>query len=150
KGDICKMKKILVTGVNSYVGNSFAEWIKQYPDNCDVDRISVRDDKWKEMDLSIYDVVLHVAGIAHRKETKQNAELYYRVNRDLTYELAINAKKKGVKQFVFFSSMSVYGLNKGIIDKDTPLKPKSHYGISKLQAEEKLNDLADSSFKVAI
>src|SRR5690625_3798975 len=144
------MKKVLVTGINSYVGNRFAEWVKQYPDEYDVDRISVRDAKWKEIELSTYDVIVHVAGIAHRKETKENAELYYQVNRDLANEIATKAKKEKVKQFIFLSSMSVYGLNKGVIDKDTPLRPKSHYGKSKLQAEEEIQDLEDSSFKVAI
>src|SRR5690625_5109469 len=120
------MKKILVTGVNSYFGNRFAEWVEQYPDEYHVDRISVRDDKWKEIDFSAYDSVLHVAGIAHRKETKNNTELYYRVNRDLAYVLAEKAKSDGVKHFIFLSTMSVYGLDEGMIDKDTPLKPKSH------------------------
>lgn len=144
------MKKILVTGVNSYVGNRFAEWIEQYPDDYDVDRISVRDDKWKDIDLSIYDSILHVAGIAHQKETKENEELYYQVNRDLTQELALKAKEAGVIHFVFLSTMSVYGLDEGIIDQHTLLKPKTHYGKSKLEAETFINELADESFKVAI
>lgn len=144
------MKKVLVTGVNSYVGNSFAEWVKQYPYEYDVDRISVRDDRWKSLDLSVYDSILHVAGIAHRKETKKNTMLYYNVNRDLACELANKAKSDGVKHFIFLSTMSVYGLDVGMIDKDTPLKPKSHYGKSKLLAEEKIKRLEDYFFKVAI
>ncbi|NLI68717.1 MAG: NAD-dependent epimerase, partial [Bacilli bacterium] len=60
------MKRILITGKNSYVGNSFAEWVSQYPDKYEVDKISLRTDDWKKKDFSKYDVVLHVAGIAHR------------------------------------------------------------------------------------
>src|SRR5699024_574338 len=129
------MKKILITGVNSYVGNRFAEWVKQYPEEYEVDKISVRGGRWKKMDFSDYDSILHVAGIAHRKETIENKKLYYLVNRDLTNGIALKAKKEGVKQFIFLSSMSVYGLIEGVIDNSTPLKPKSHYGKSKLQAE---------------
>src|SRR5690625_4141421 len=104
------MKRILITGKNSYVGNSFEKWIQKYPNDYQVEKISLRDDSWKSQDFSKYDVILHVAGIAHRKETKGNKELYYKVNRDLTYEIAKKAKTEGVSQFVFISSMSVYGL----------------------------------------
>ncbi|WP_121639071.1 NAD-dependent epimerase/dehydratase family protein [Virgibacillus sp. Bac330] len=144
------MKKILITGKNSYVGNSFAEWAQQYPDQYEIDKISLRNDLWKEVDFSKYDVVLHVAGIAHRKETKENANLYYDVNTNLTYKLAEKAKNNGVTYFVFLSSMSVYGMETGEITIDTVPNPKTNYGKSKLQAEEKIRMLEDSSFKLAI
>lgn len=144
------MKKVLVTGVNSYVGNSFAEWVEQYPEEYDVDRISVRDDKWKEIDLSAYDSILHVAGIAHKKETKENSSLYYKVNRDLTIALAEKAKKENVKQFVFLSTMSVYGVEIGVIDENTRLNPKTYYGKSKKEAEKGIKAIETNDFKVAI
>ncbi len=75
-------------------------------------------------DFLEYDVVYHVAGIAHRKETKENRELYYAVNRDLAYEVAKKSKQDGIKQFIFLSTMSVYGLESGVIDEYTPLNPK--------------------------
>src|SRR5690625_2108945 len=103
------MKKILITGVNSYVGNSFAEWINDYPNDYSVDKISVRGDAWKEVDFSIYDTVLHVAGIAHVSTDEKMKDLYYEVNRDLTIEIAQVAKQAGVKQFVFLSSIIIYG-----------------------------------------
>ena len=143
------MKRVLITGENSYVGNSFADWVKDDPE-FQVDKISLRDDSWKEYDFSIYDVVLHVAGIAHQKETKKNSESYYRVNRDLTVDVAQKAKEKGVNHFIFLSSMSVYGLDTGVINKMTPLKPKTNYGKSKLEAEEAISSLATSSFEIAI
>lgn len=100
--------------------------------------------------FSAYNVVCHVAGIAHQKETAENADLYYKVNRDLALDVAEKAKKAGVGQFIFFSSVSVYGLDEGIIDEDTPLKPKTHYGKSKLEAEILLKNLEDDKFKVVI
>jgi len=144
------VKRILITGKNSYIGNSLEAWLKKDPDNYSIDKISLRDDGWKEKDFSAYDTVVHVAGIAHRKETRDNQQLYYKVNRDLAYEVAQKAQKENVKQFIFFSSMSVYGLEEGVIDENTPLNPTTHYGKSKLQAEEKINELNNNSFKVAI
>ncbi|HLS08313.1 NAD-dependent epimerase/dehydratase family protein, partial [Lentibacillus sp.] len=140
------MKRILITGKNSYIGNSLEAWLKKDPDNYSIDKISLRDDGWKEKDFSAYDTVVHVAGIAHRKETRDNQQLYYKVNRDLAYEVAQKAQKENVKQFIFFSSMSVYGLEEGVIDENTPLNPTTHYGKSKLQAEEKINELNNNSF----
>lgn len=144
------MKKILITGANSYIGTSFGNWVAQWPDKYSVGTINMINNTWKEEDFSRYEVVFHVAGIAHIKETKGNAELYYEVNRDLAFETANKAKAEGVKQFVFLSSMSVYGLEKGVINKNTPFMPDSNYGKSKLQAEELIKTLEDSNFKIAI
>src|SRR5699024_5618173 len=101
------MKKILITGKNSYIGGKFKEWVEQWPDEYIVDEISVRGDEWKEADFSSYDSILHVAGIAHRKETKENENLYYEINQNLAIKVAKKAKKEGIKQFIFLSTMSV-------------------------------------------
>lgn len=144
------MKKILIIGASSYIGNRLEEWLGNYPNIYSIDKISIRDDKWKQVDFSVYDVVFHAAGIVHLKETKENASLYFRVNRDLAHETAIKAKNDGVSQFIFLSSMSVYGVKNGVIDKSSPLNPKSNYGKSKLQAEELIKPLDDDLFKTAI
>ncbi|RDI41652.1 NAD-dependent epimerase/dehydratase family protein [Falsibacillus pallidus] len=144
------MKKILITGKSSYVGTSLQKWLANYPDKYLLDSISLRSESWKDKDFSKYDAVVCVAGIAHIKETKENASLYYKVNRDLAYEVAQKAKFEGVKQFIFLSSMSVYGIESGVIDKSSPLKPKSNYGKSKLQAEELIKPLESNEFKLAI
>lgn len=143
------MKKILITGKNSYIGTSVEKWLLREPDKYSVDTIDMKDSSWKENDFSEYDVVFHVAGIAHIKETADNQDLYYKVNRNLAYDTAQKAKKDGVEQFVFLSSMSVYGIEKGVIDNNTPLKPNSAYGRSKVEAEELINKLQDDSFTVA-
>lgn len=143
------MKSILITGKNSYIGTSFENWLVREPDRYKVDTIDMRDGSWKEKDFSSYDVVFHVAGIAHIKETNENQDLYYKVNRDLAYETAQKAKQDGVGQFIFLSSMSVYGIENGVIDKKTPLKPNSAYGKSKIEAEDLINKLQDDSFTVA-
>lgn len=144
------MKKILITGADSYIGVSFEDYLKQFDDCYKVDTVDMIGDDWKEKDFNGYDVVFHVAGIAHIKETEQNRELYYKVNRDLAIDTAKKAKTDGVAQFVFFSTMSVYGLNEGIITPETEKKPANAYGKSKLMAEEEIRKLQDGNFTVSI
>ncbi|HLR38961.1 MAG TPA: NAD-dependent epimerase/dehydratase family protein [Jeotgalicoccus sp.] len=147
------MKNILITGVNSYVGNRLAEWLKQYPKHYQTEKLSLRDGLWKEKDFSTYDVVVHVAGIAHVSTDPKMEEKYYQVNRDLTIDVAKKAKTEGVKQFIFLSSIIVYGENidnNGVIDEDTIPQPSNFYGNSKLQAEKGIEPLRTSDFKIAI
>ena len=147
------MKKILITGADSYIGTSFERWIERYPDKYSVDTVDMRDNSWREKDFSRYDVLFHVAGIAHVSSDPEMEDLYYKVNRDLTIETAKQAKKAGAKQFVFMSSIIVYGdssSDKRIIDKNTVPKPSNFYGNSKLQAEEGIIPLDCDSFKVVI
>lgn len=143
------MKRVLITGKNSYIGTSVEKWLRKEPSKYDVDSVDMKDGLFREKDFSKYDVVFHVAGIAHIKETKANEHLYYEVNRDLAYETAKKAKEEGVRQFVFLSSMSVYGIEFGVIDNSTMPKPNSAYGKSKLLAEELIRQLEDESFFVA-
>ena len=144
------MKKILITGANSYIGTSFEKYVSHWPDQYQVDKVSLVDGSWRQKDFSAYDVIFHVAGIAHIKETAENAHLYYEVNRDLAVETAKKGKADGVKQFVFLSSMSVYGMDEGAVSMETVPAPKSNYGKSKLQAEEGLKPLQDAGFAIAI
>ncbi|APM40302.1 NAD-dependent epimerase/dehydratase family protein [Clostridium kluyveri] len=144
------MKKILISGANSYIGTSFENYVKQWANEYEVDTVDMVDENWNNKSFLGYDTVFHVAGIAHIKETKENAPLYYKVNRDLVYEVAKKVKEEGVKQFIFLSSMSVYGMETGVINRDTVPAPKSDYGKSKLQAEELISPLQDSMFNIAI
>lgn len=147
------MKHILITGVNSYVGNKFTEWMDNYPGEVSIEKKSVRHDQWKEIDFSKYDSILHVAGIAHVSTDPNMEDLYYKVNRDLTIHMAEKAKASGVKQFIFMSSIIVYGDSKkenGLIDENTEPKPSNFYGRSKLEAETGIQALQSNEFKVAI
>lgn len=149
------MKKILITGSNSYIGTSFEKWVAQWPDKYSVDTIDMIDGTWKEKDFSLYDVVFHVAGLAHVSTDPKMESLYYKVNRDLTIETAKKAKNEGVKQFIFMSSIIVYGdsshINKKrVIDRNTLANPTNFYGNSKLLAEEGIKSLEDDEFKIVI
>ncbi|MFD1772533.1 NAD-dependent epimerase/dehydratase family protein [Paenibacillus rhizophilus] len=148
-------KKILITGKSSYIGTSFIKWVSQWPDQYEVEEISVKGEEWKKHDFSGYDTVLHVAGIAHVSADPKLEDLYYKVNRDLTIEVAKKAKNDGVKQFIFMSSIIVYGDSGGINEKKiitehTIPQPTNSYGNSKLQAEEGIKSLEDAEFKIVI
>lgn len=152
------MKKILITGAGSYIGTSFEEYMKQWPEKYQVDTLDMIGYGWMKYDFSGYDTVYHVAGIAHSdngKISKEKAKLYYEVNTKLTIRTAMKAKKSGVKQFIFMSSAIVYGDSapigkKKVITRDTPVSPANCYGDSKVKAERGLKKLEDGNFKVVI
>lgn len=144
------MTNILITGAGSYIGTSFATYLQQWPQDYHVDTVDMIGDTWRHTDFSFYDAVFHVAGIAHIKETAENAHLYYEVNRDLAVETAQKAKDAGVKHFVFLSSMSIYGMVEGIITADTKPNPNSNYGKSKWEAETQIAALCDEHFAVSV
>ncbi len=151
-------KKILVTGVNSYIGNAFRSYMEQYPEEAEVAGISVRNDAWKTLDFSGYDSIFDVAGIAHADTGHVSEDVkrqYYAVNCDLTVALAKKAKEAGVRQFVFMSSAIVYGDSAPIgfqrmITRKTLPAPADFYGDSKLQAENGILPLADERFHIAV
>ncbi len=153
------MKRLLITGANSYIGTSFENYIKaNFGKEYVIHTVDMIDGSWREKNFSGYDAVFHVAGIAHSDNGKISPErekIYYAVNTDLTVETAKKAKADGVGQFIFMSSAIVYGgsapigKNK-IITKDTHTSPANCYGDSKVQAENGILPLNDESFKVVV
>ena len=152
------MKKILITGANSYIGVSVEQYLSQWPNDYLVDTVDMVDGSWREKNFHGYDAVLHVAGLVHQPKTKndpEQAERYDRINHLLAVETARKAKGEGVHQFLFMSSASVYGLSAPVgkvvmITEDTPLNPTDNYGISKKRAEEDLALLRDENFRLAV
>lgn len=147
-------KKVLITGAYSYIGESVENWLKKTPDKYIVDTLDMIGNAWKGYDFSSYDVVYHVAGIAHAdvgNVTEEQKKLYYQVNTDLAVETAKKAKEACVKQFIFMSSMIVYsGCKEKIITATTEPKPLNFYGDSKWQADQNIRELEDESFKVVV
>ena len=148
------MKKVLITGANSFVGVNVEKWLLRNPQEFQVDTVDTMNDAWKKADFRKYDAVFHVAGIAHVDPKPEMASLYYKVNRDLTVEIAQWAKDHGVKQFIFMSSKIVYHASKSlkgdVVTKNTQPKPNDFYGDSKLQAENNLKKLETPDFKIVI
>lgn len=152
------MKHVLITGANSYIGTSFEKWIQENHAGMKTDTLDMVGEGWKEKDFREYDSVFHVAGIAHAdvgRVTEEQKALYYKVNTELTIACAKKAKAEGVRQFIFMSSIIVYGESAGIgknrvITSKTLPAPANFYGDSKVKAEEGLLKLADGNFRVVI
>lgn len=139
------MKKVLITGAGSYVGESVRKYILGKDPSFLIDAVDTFGDNWKKADYSQYEVVFHVAGIAHVNADPKMEPLYYKVNRDLTIEVARHAQAAGVKQFIFMSSQIVFhesqSLKTEVLTAETKPNPNGFYGDSKLQAEEGLKAL---------
>lgn len=157
------MKKILITGANSYIGNVFRQYMdanqaEHQESRWLIDSISLQDDAWEQASFSGYHTILHMAGIAHAdvgKVSKEGREQYYRVNRDLAVRAAKKARAEGVRQFVYMSSVIIYGDSAPVgrqkhITADTAPAPANFYGDSKYQAETELQKLTTAVFQVAI
>lgn len=142
------MIRVCITGAGSYIGTHIALHLAAH-EGFEVAELDVAR-PWDGEMLRGFDAVVHVAGIAHQKETDENRALYTAVNRDLALEAAAAAKAAGVRQFVFFSSMSVYGLTTGRITAETVPAPNTAYGQSKWEAEQGLAQLEDDTFRVAV
>lgn len=66
--DRTQVKKVLITGAGSYIGEAFENYTREnYADNFQIDTVDMLDDIWRTKDFSKYDIVYHVAGIAHEK-----------------------------------------------------------------------------------
>ena len=153
------MKNVLITGANSYIGISFEQYVAEhYPKEILIDTVDMIDGSWRKKDFSAYDVVYHVAGLAHADVGNVSEAVkakYYAVNTDLAIETAQKAKAQGVRQFVFMSSAIIYGESapygkKKRITRDTDPAPANFYGDSKWQADKGVRKLADDSFTVTV
>lgn len=149
------MKKILITGAGSYVGESVRKYmLATAPGEFEIDAVDTMNDAWRKADFARYDVVYHVAGIAHVNADPKMEPLYYKVNRDLTIEVAKEAKDAGVRQFIFMSSQIVFhesqSLKTEVLTRETKVNPNGFYGDSKLQAEIGLHKLESDTFKVCV
>lgn len=153
------MKRVLITGAHSFVGTNFEKYVAEhYASDLAIDTIDMKDGSWKSRDFGEFDIVYHVAGLAHAdvgnvsEETKKK---YYAINTDLAIETCKKAKADGVKQFVFMSSAIVYGDSAPYgtskrITKDTEPSPANFYGDSKWQADKGVRELGSDDFTVTV
>ena len=142
------MTKVLITGANSFVGTNFRKF-SQYED---IEEISLYENRPEDIDFGKYDVVLHLAAIVHQSKSIPESE-YFSINRDLCLRVAEHAKKAGIKQFVFLSTVKVYGEfvpKFGLCNENSKCIPDDAYGRSKYEAEIGLNKLEDDNFTVSI
>ena len=138
----------MVTGASGFLGSRFCEVAKE---DFEIRPVSLQNKKVENVDFSGVDAVLHLAGIAHRMKTTE-PDLYESVNSELTYRIAREAKKQGVKHFIFVSTIKVYGADSTDrpIGLDTACNPQDDYGKSKFNGEQHIRKLESPAFRVAI
>ncbi|MGE0088137.1 MAG: NAD-dependent epimerase/dehydratase family protein [Bacteroidales bacterium] len=139
--------KVAVTGSSGFIGLYFTANNPEFA----ITEIDLLNNKIESVSFEGFDSVLHLAAIAHQKANDEN--IYYTVNRDLAYKTALRAKEHGVKQFVFMSTVKVYGefSEPGKpFDESSDCNPKDAYAKSKFEAEKLIKSLEDNTFKVAI
>lgn len=152
------MKRILITGQNSYIGTQVERFLKSYGDAYQIETLDMHGAAWLDYDFTGFDVVFHVAGIAHSDRGRISAEqkdAYDKVNFALTRDTAQKAKEAGVCQFIFMSSIIVYGESSRMgkdkrITRETKTAPANAYGMSKLNAETAIRQMCTEAFRVCI
>lgn len=144
------MKSVIITGEGSYIGTMLCKHLLAQNGMYAVQIVSTVEASPESFDFCGADAVINVAAIVHRKDTPGMQSLYDSVNRDLAVIIAEKAKSDGVPLLIQFSTMSVYGMQTGVITKSTPPHPVTAYAKSKLEAERRIAPLADESFAVAI
>lgn len=152
-------KRVLITGAGSYIGESFSQYArKHYGQNFVIDTMDMTAGDWRDKSFAGYDAVLHVAGIAHSDIGDADDAVkarYYSINTDLAVETAKKCKEDGVRQFLFLSSMIIYGEaapygKEKVIDESAIPGPANFYGDSKWQADQGVRALKDENFAVAV
>lgn len=160
------MKNILVTGSEGYIGAVLVPRLleKGYKvrgvDTCFYGRFNkgknfglIKEDlrDITKIDLKNIDAVIHLAALSNDPIGELDPNLTDEINYKATVNLAKEAKKQGVKRFLFSSSCSIYGIaKKGIIDEASPTNPLTAYARSKIEIEKELIKMADQDFCVGI
>ncbi|MGL4865410.1 MAG: NAD-dependent epimerase/dehydratase family protein [Cetobacterium sp.] len=147
-----RKKTLMITGASGFIGSNF---IKNYENEYNIVPVCLIKNKPEDLDYTGVDTILHLAALVHQMKGAPE-EKYFEVNTELTKRLAIAAKGKGVKHFVFYSTVKVYGFDGELNNHDflltenSPCNPNDPYGASKYEAEKILNSLQDENFKVAM
>lgn len=135
--------KILLTGSNGFLGKFLLKVLRQQNLILTLNRSNSNFNFDLEKEKVVldenFDLVIHNAGKAHVvPKTIQEINSFYNTNVNGTINLLNSLEQSSVPQyFVFISSVSVYGLNEGIlINEDNPLIANDPYGLSKIKCEK--------------
>jgi len=157
------MKKILLAGGAGYIGTELTKRLMKL----DYD-ITVLDDLWfgnnldpkvklikkdifqvTHKDLVHFDTVIFLAGVSNDPMAEFSPAENFIQNAACPAYFSYESKKAGVKRFIYASSCSVYGYTVDeLYDENSPTTCSYPYGISKLQGENGVMQLADDKFSV--
>jgi len=139
---------VLITGSTGFIGSYF---INQYSSQLIINTFSFLRDNLETLNLDGIDCVVHCGALVHQMNVEPNYEQFFDSNVNHTLQMAIKAKENNVKQFIFISTVKVFGeQSKEIFNENSPTNPKDNYGLTKKIAEQKLLELEDKNFKIAI
>ncbi len=141
-------KSVLVTGYDGFVGSNLIENASEY----NLTKVCLIKNKYEDVNFEGIDVVIHLAALVHQMKGAP-VEDYFRINSNLALNVAKRAKKQGVKQFIFMSTVKVYGESTETgkpWNEESICKPLDPYGESKLDAEKKIRQIEDGKFKLSI
>ena len=124
---------ISITGSTGFGGTNLSNYLKDF----DLQRLSLRYRVNQEIDLTGAEALLHLAGKAHDLKKVSEPKDYYEANYELTKQLYDAFLQSGAKKFIFISSVKAAAdAVEGILTEDQEAHPQTHYGKSKLMAEE--------------
>jgi len=141
------MKKLLLTGAHGFIGSYFQ---KKYAHKYAIQTFSFLKDDMETLHVKDVEAIIHLSALVHQMGGASD-EAYEKINVDQTLLLAHTAKESGVKQFIFMSTVKVYGEENDVAYTEiSPCHPQDAYGKTKLKAEQELQKLADENFVVSI
>lgn len=130
---IFKKMKIAITGASGFVGLNLYDYLKNYHE---IKTLSVRYVPHQEFELEA-NAVIHLAGKAHDLKKVSKPSDYYEANFELTKQLFDTFLNSETQVFIFMSSVKACADKvEGVLEENSIANPKTHYGISKLQAEQ--------------
>lgn len=139
--------KILITGVHGFVGSNLVAYLSPENEIYGLDIVSpekegvIRTFSWEDLDAGIVpdmDAIIHLAGKAHDTKNQAAAEVYFKVNRDLTIKIFdYFCSHPHIKKYVFFSTAKAAADRvDGVLTEDVVPAPIGPYGESKIAAEQ--------------
>lgn len=152
--------KILITGVHGFVGTNLVKALSKEHTIYGLDIINPTKEGvrytfgWdyldKEDGIPEVDAIIHLAGKAHDTKNQSAADVYFKINTDLTKKIYDYYLKSKAKKFIFFSSVKAAAdrVEGEYVDENVVPSPKGPYGESKIAAEEYIHSKEDERIKL--
>lgn len=153
--------KILITGVHGFVGSNLVKYLAPANEIYGLDIIApekegvIKTYSWDDLDagrVPVVDAIVHLAGKAHDTKNQAAAEVYFKVNRDLTIKMFdYFCAYPSIRKFVFFSTAKAAADKvDGVLTEEVVPAPVGPYGESKIAAEKYILEHMPSDKQVFI